>query len=197
MDGIGTSDYYTENATQFAAATCELDLSDIYSRFLPLVTDGGHILDAGCGSGRDALCFHDAGFEVTAFDACPKLAEIASAALRKPVRVMEFMDLEAQLEYDAIWCSASLLHAPMEDLPAVFERMVRALKHDGVWYMSFKVGDGPRIDKDARYFWDFNPDSIKQFLARFAELSILDLWTEPSRLLDRDEEWLNVIVRRA
>ena len=53
MDGIGTSDYYTENATQFAAATCELDLSDIYSRFLPLVTDGGHILDAGCGSGRD------------------------------------------------------------------------------------------------------------------------------------------------
>lgn len=32
------------------------------------VEPGGHILDVGCGSGRDAKYFIDKGYQVTAFD---------------------------------------------------------------------------------------------------------------------------------
>jgi ubiquinone/menaquinone biosynthesis C-methylase UbiE len=32
-------------------------MTPLYGRFLPMLPDEAAILDAGCGSGRDALCF--------------------------------------------------------------------------------------------------------------------------------------------
>lgn len=36
-----------------------LDLHDVYERFLGELGPGAHILDAGCGSGRDTKAFSD------------------------------------------------------------------------------------------------------------------------------------------
>ncbi|RZF98096.1 methyltransferase domain-containing protein [Pseudoalteromonas sp. CO348] len=45
-----------------------------------------HILDAGCGSGSDAVAFKQLGYEVSAMDACEKLVKIAATQLGQPVR---------------------------------------------------------------------------------------------------------------
>ena len=42
---------------------------------------GARILDAGCGSGRDAKAFAALGHRVTAFDASPELAALAQPAV--------------------------------------------------------------------------------------------------------------------
>jgi ubiquinone/menaquinone biosynthesis C-methylase UbiE len=42
-------------------------MAPLYTRFLARIPAGGHILDAGCGSGRDALAFRKLGYAVTAF----------------------------------------------------------------------------------------------------------------------------------
>ena len=72
-----TLGYYNANAEAFVDSTLDVSMDDIYRVFLPHVADGGHILDAGCGSGRDALYFHGHGYRVTAFDASQAITALA------------------------------------------------------------------------------------------------------------------------
>ena len=39
--------YYNENATSFFNDTVNVDMRSLYNKFLPLVKEGGSILDAG------------------------------------------------------------------------------------------------------------------------------------------------------
>src|SRR3712207_7267921 len=52
-----------------------------HDRFLRRVRPGGRILDAGCGTGRDALAFVQRGFEVVAFDASAEMVDRKSTRL--------------------------------------------------------------------------------------------------------------------
>lgn len=73
-----TIDYYNHFAADFIKGTVDADLNVIRGRFLKYLQSGDHILDLGCGSGRDAKDFHEKGYPVTAIDgssACCKLAQ--------------------------------------------------------------------------------------------------------------------------
>ncbi|MBQ1784525.1 MAG: hypothetical protein II007_12820 [Gammaproteobacteria bacterium] len=52
-----THDYYNTQAEQFVADTLAVDMAELYAPFLSTLPISGHLLDAGCGSGRDALAF--------------------------------------------------------------------------------------------------------------------------------------------
>ena len=75
-------DYYNQHAQQFIVDTLEVDMAPLYTRFLPLLPEGAHILDAGCGSGRDAAHFLAQGFRVSAMDASEVLAREVTARFR-------------------------------------------------------------------------------------------------------------------
>lgn len=60
--------YYNNNAADFFSNTVSVDMSVLYDRFLSVLSPGSLILDAGCGSGRDAKAFMQRGFRVAAFD---------------------------------------------------------------------------------------------------------------------------------
>ena len=62
-------EYYNINAKAFIAGTQNVDMSFWRDKFESYVTDGGRVLDAGCGSGRDSKAFIQHGFSVVAFDA--------------------------------------------------------------------------------------------------------------------------------
>ena len=49
--------YYNGNADDFFERTSEVNIGSLYDLFIPRVPAGGKILDAGCGSGRDAKHF--------------------------------------------------------------------------------------------------------------------------------------------
>ena len=49
--------YYDIHAKEYAKLTVKADMSPAYDRFLAYLPAGAGILDAGCGSGRDSLCF--------------------------------------------------------------------------------------------------------------------------------------------
>ncbi|NJN00325.1 MAG: methyltransferase domain-containing protein [Aquincola sp.] len=68
-----------------------VDMTPIHQRFLARLESGAHILDAGCGSGRDAKAFAEAGFRVTAFDASAELARLASTYCGFEVAVRRFV----------------------------------------------------------------------------------------------------------
>ncbi|PFG56331.1 methyltransferase family protein [Vibrio sp. ES.051] len=82
--------YYNQHAQAFFDGTISVDMESIYREFLPLVKNGGVILDAGCGSGRDSKAFKELGFQVHAIDASPVLAELAEELIEQPVQVTTF-----------------------------------------------------------------------------------------------------------
>ena len=88
------TDYYDHHATAFIATTGDVDMSNARGRFLaavPARLDGPtRILDAGSGSGRDALAFRLLGHDVEAFDASPAMVAATQARAGIPTRQMRF-----------------------------------------------------------------------------------------------------------
>lgn len=189
-----TTRYYTENAQAFFADTVAVSMDSLYTRFLPYIPPGGHILDAGCGSGRDTLAFLQKGYRVTAFDASPTLAALAERHTGQPVQVLRFQDLAWRREFDGIWACASLLHVPAADLPEALGRLALALRPGGVLYASFKYGRGEREHR-GRNFTDFDEAGLRTLLGQVPDLTERETWTtedlRPGRAAER---WLNTLL---
>jgi SAM-dependent methyltransferase len=189
-----TLTYYNQNAKAFSDSTLNVDMSALYAEFLPHVAQHGSILDAGCGSARDAAFFKAQGFTVSAFDASPDLAELASSYLQQPVAVKTFQELNCVNQYDGIWCCASLLHVPKAELPQVFLNLQNALKPNGVLYVSFKYGDTERFH-NGREFTDLTEQLLSDLINQHTQLSIMKHWQSVDQRPGRESEvWLNALL---
>lgn len=188
--------YYTQHAEAYAHATRAVDMAPLYARFLPYVPAGGFILDAGCGSGRDALAFLQQGHAVEAFDASPELAQLASQHTGLHVKVMRFQDLADTARFDAIWACASLVHVPDREQPDVWRRLWRALKPGGVVYASYKLGQGERIDGADRSFTDADEDRLSEWLNPLQGIARLEAWLTTDQRPGQTQTWLNALVQR-
>lgn len=186
--------YYNENAESFHADTAGVDMSALYAEFLPLLPDGGHIIDAGCGSGRDALAFRAQGFQVTAFDASEALVAKARAQLGQDiVQHCTFLRFEAKTPADAIWACASLLHVAPSQLFQTFTHLAAQLKPNGIMYCSFKYGTD-QTERDGRTFTNLNEALLAETLQNTG-LSISKTWrTSDARPGREHEQWLNAIL---
>lgn len=120
--------------------------------FLALLPPGGSILELGCGAGNHSAEMLAAGFAVRATDGSPEMAAIASRRLGQRVDTMLFDQLDDHEAYDGVWASACLLHVPRGELTGILCRIRRALKPEGVFYASFKIGEGDGRDKLGRYY---------------------------------------------
>ncbi|WP_068805707.1 DUF3427 domain-containing protein [Thauera phenolivorans] len=187
--------YYDSNAARFVEGTLHVDMSALQERFLAQVPAGGLILDAGCGSGRDSKAFLDAGFRVRAFDASAELARRAEALIGQAVEVRHFQDVGEHACYDGIWACASLLHVAEAELPATLARLWASLKPSGVFYLSFKHGEGERSDGE-RHFTDATAQRLAQWSSGLPELEALECWITQDQRPERSEQWLNALLRR-
>ena len=75
--------FYNSNAAQYVSETIDLDISKNRDLFLSYISKAGHILDLGCGSGRDSRFFLDHGYSVTAIDGSIEMAKFASDFIGK------------------------------------------------------------------------------------------------------------------
>ena len=192
-----TIGFYDENAEDFFRRNVGVDMASGWQAFTALLKPGGRILEAGCGSGRDALFFHKAGFQVTATEASPKLAALAQAHTGLSVEVMTFDQMAWREEFDGVWACASLLHVPRAELPQVMRRLRDALVPGGVWWMSFKYGTAER-QAGARHFTDLDEASAQALLAEVGGLELIAMDVSGDSRPDRAQErWLSVLCRRA
>ncbi|WP_130833795.1 class I SAM-dependent methyltransferase [[Erwinia] mediterraneensis] len=190
-----TLQYYQNHSQDFFADTVNVDMSGLYEMFTRYLNPGNRVLDAGCGSGRDAKAFQAMGYQVDAFDASAEMVMLARQHTGLPVQQLTFNNVSWQQKYEGIWCCASLLHVPARELPGVMQKLVAALKPGGVWYISFKYGDGEREQK-GRHFTDMNETSLKTLLKAAPEIEIISLWTTQDKRPQRDEMWLNAVLKK-
>lgn len=191
-----TIDYYRKNAAQYFLDTLYLDSSQLRERFLSFVPHHGHIVDLGCGSGRDSRYFLDYGFRVTAVDACEELAALAEKVLGQKVMIERIEDFSLTEAADAIWACASLLHIPKVDLKPTLIRLKGSLKVGGIIYATFKYGDQERAEGQRR-MTDLNEQQAATLIESCDGFRVIDQWiTDDVRPDKKDSRWLNLILQR-
>ena len=106
-----------------------------------------------------------------------------------------FQELDETRKYDGIWACSSLLHLSLGELDEVLYRIEKALKPQGILYMSFKYGvfEGER---NGRYFLDFTEEKLNQQLEKHEGRRQRGSFQTEDARPDREEKWLNLFLRK-
>ncbi len=196
-----TIESYNSTAEQYAANVASLFLEQEANKFLSHIEKGSLILDAGCGSGRDAKIFTERGYKVVGIDLSEKLLEIARKnAPTAEFRLMDIANINFPDEsFEGIWNVASLLHVPKEEVPNAVNGFYRTLKNGGLLYVKAKEGDGETFPKDTRNggvekFWSFfHKEELESLLKEF--MIIESTVTYPGNNYDTNP-WVNVLCKK-
>jgi 2-polyprenyl-3-methyl-5-hydroxy-6-metoxy-1,4-benzoquinol methylase len=168
-----------------------------YGAFLPLVPEGGRILDAGCGSGRDSERFLRAGYAVEAFDASARMARCAGERTGLAVRVLEFSGMDWDAAFDGVFANASLLHVPPGEMGGVLERIAAALRPGGVLFASLKHGEGGYVKDGVLPVWRYDEAAMGALVDECPGLGLVRMYTVPDSRPGRGgERWLHCLARR-
>jgi SAM-dependent methyltransferase len=152
-------DYYCRHYRAYHDETVTIDPAPFLDAFARRLSPGDHVLDVGCGSGRDLLWLQQKDLVVTGFERSPGLARLAREHAGCGVIEGDFHTYDfAPLAVDAILMTGALVHVPHDDLSDVLGNILRALNPASprrIVYLSVKEGQGSATDNRGRlfYFW--------------------------------------------
>lgn len=191
-----TIDYYDKNAADYSANTFGVKFNENQDQFLAYLNADAHILDFGCGSGRDTKYFMKKGFEVSATDGSKSLCMIASNNTGINVKHMLFHELDEIDKYDGVWACASILHLSSPELKSVMKNIHRSLKEKGIFYASFKYGDFEGV-QNGRYYTHMTEGRMQKMMDEINLFKLKKIWVSNDARVERqDEKWLNVILEK-
>ena len=146
----------------------------------PLIRYGDPVLDLGCGCGVPATAILAEHYAVTGVDLSP--VQIERARRLVPTAQFECADMSSidfpSQQFAAIVCFFAIIHVPIEEQPAIFEKIHRWLKPGG--YLLATVGSGAwtGIEDDwhgAPMYWSHADRDT--YLRWLEELGFRILWT--------------------
>ena len=188
-----TLSWYRDNAIQYAEETRNSLVLDALWEFLSRMKEGGTILDYGSGSGRDSAYFLDKGFSVDSLDGSAEMKAQAERLFGIKVKLSSFLSLEEKEKYDGIWAQASILHLEEHDLRVALTLIERALKRDGVFYSSFRKGEGDGYE-NGRWYTNMTERRFLSFLP--AKLYVEKIWESQDVRPGVNRTWLSIICRK-
>jgi ubiquinone/menaquinone biosynthesis C-methylase UbiE len=188
--------FYNDNAKFYVNSIENADISKQLQSFLKHIPSGGKILDGGCGTGRDSLYMLKQGYNVTAFDASEKMADIAAKNTGLDVSVITFEEIELPKNYfDGIWCMSSLLHVHRNDMSDVLNKLYNSLKYGGYFYCTYKFRSFD-FEEGGRYFTCYNEqgfrDLIKETKFNIENITVV---SDP-RPCRSNEKWFCVLLKK-
>ena len=187
--------YYENNAERYAAETFSADMSKQYQRFLPLLKNGGKILDVGSGSGRDACYFQKQGYQVTALEPSKNLSREIRKVFSGEIVCSDIQSYQPTERYDGIWACASLIHLQEEEILCFFKKIDMYLNDNGIVYASGKSGISTGEVEDGRFFLEFTEQLVEKILTVNKQLKLEQLWYTEDVSGRRGFRWLNVVLR--
>lgn len=146
-----TIETYDTHAEAFEASRAAYAQHDLIEQFRDDL-QGSQILEMGCGPGRDARIFVDAGYTVTGIDLSRSLLDIAKAKV--PEATFHLMDATAlsfeDQSFDGVWANALFVHFRHIDISRALHEAFRVLRPGGVLRFSVKKGSGEKEKQDRR-----------------------------------------------
>lgn len=188
--------YYESNAERYAAETFSANMSKQYQRFLPLLKNGGKILDVGSGSGRDACYFQKQGYQVTALEPSKNLGREIRKVFSGEIVCSDIQNYRPTERYDGIWACASLIHLQEEEVLCFFKQIDMYLNNNGIVYVSGKNGIQTGEAEDGRYFLEFTEQLVEKILKVNEQLELEQLWYTEDVNGRKGLQWMNTIVKK-
>lgn len=191
--------FYTDHAAEYAAETARLSMSPLLRTFADLSVHAAHVLDLGCGAGRDLLELSEMGLEPVGLDLSLPLASYAHKHSSAPVVVGDMRQLPfAKGSFRGVWASASLLHISRSDIGIALSECRRVLGTNGLFFSSVKAGSSEGRDQRGRFFSYFSLPEWSQ-LVRRAGFSVLLAEEKPAgdarARSDSTVSWINAFAR--
>jgi SAM-dependent methyltransferase len=179
-----------------------------YLNFMPVV-------DAGCGTGRDARALAAQGLPVLGVDLSQGMLDEAGERTprRLPAGFIRYalMDLRRLELPDAccrgIWCSASLLHLPRKTAPRAMAELARVARRGAPVAIFLKArGEGdeaerfvpypvPEVSQAARFYAFYTRAEAEALLAS-AGLDLLETREFPDTRTTGAPPWISLLARR-
>lgn len=121
----------------------------------------GHILDVGCGTGRDMAWFESQKANILGIDLSMGMLRYAQANVQGNLISMNMRHIGFRSAiFDGVWCCASLLHLPKPEAIFALQEIHRILKPGGMLVLSVQEGSGEQWEES------YVPN-VKRFFARY------------------------------
>ncbi|MBD3676887.1 MAG: class I SAM-dependent methyltransferase [Rhodobacteraceae bacterium] len=165
MNATGTLTVYDRMVEDYAAMAAGWETPGL-TQFLALLPPASRVLDLGCGPGFDAARIAEAGHDVLAVDGAAGMVARAAQHGDITVRQATFDDIPDLGQFEGVWASFSLLHAPK----AVFPRHLRALhvacRPGSPLGLGMKTGSGEGEDHLGRFYSYYSEADLRDHLSQ-------------------------------
>lgn len=193
-----TLEHYEQNAEDFREGTRDHDVSQNINALLRHITAPvpWHILDVGCGPGRDLRTFTQLGHVAVGLDGCERFVEMARADSGCEVWPQDFLALDLPAErFHGVFANAALFHIPSVALPAALRQLHKTLKPGGVLFCSNPRGDDQEGWAGDRYAAYYQLDTWRSYL-QAAGFNEIEHYYRPAGLSRDQQPWLATVWRR-
>ena len=193
-----TLEHYNEGAADFWEGTRDHDVKQNIEALLRHIRGAPpfHILDFGCGPGRDLAAFRSLGHEPIGLEGSPPLAAMAREHSGCEVWEQDFLALKLPSGcFDGIFANASLFHVPSQELPRVLKELYATTKPNGVLFSSNPRGDNQEGWNGERYgaYYDWQTWRERVTAAGFNEIGH---YYRPTGLPREQQPWLASLWRK-
>jgi SAM-dependent methyltransferase len=141
-------------------------LLDRPSRFASLLSPGSHILDLGCGPGRDIRIFSEGGHKPLGIELNPEFIEMARRqgdVIQGDIR--NISSIFTPSSFDGVWAQASLVHLEKSEIALVLDDLRDLLKPNGLLYACVPAtGETGWLDESdgRRWYTTWPEDSFEE-----------------------------------
>ncbi len=190
--------HYESSAESFWQGTRDHDVTQNLDALLSAITAPPpfHILELGCGPGRDLRALVDRGHLPVGLDGCARFVAMARAFAGCEVWQQDFLALDLPAaRFDGVFANASLFHVPGEHLPRVLGQLAATLKPAGVLFFSNPRGTNTEGWSGERYGCYLDVERWRE-LCSAAGFGELDCYYRPAGKPRHEQPWLAMTWRR-
>ena len=187
-------DYYRTYFLEYHEQTFHINPASFLEPLAKYLRPGDHILDVGCGSGRDLLWLKNRGFAVTGIERSAGLARLARKNAGCEVVEGDFENFDFSCyKVDAVTLIGSLVHVPHKKLVGILALIISSLRENGYVLITLKEGNGIKVLPDGRVFYLWDHLSL---LDLFAGLGLIPVdFSRQGSKIRPDDVWLGYVLQ--
>ena len=190
--------HYDQHAAAYDEGTQDHDVSqNIDALFRAIKTNPPfHLLDFGCGPGRDLQTFTKLGHLAIGLEGSQQAAQIARRKSGCEVLVQDFFNLSLPANtFDGVFANASLFHVPNKLLPKVLGNLWACLKPNGILFSSNPRGNNQESWYGDRFGSYHDLEGWRSFMTN-AHFTEIEYFYRPSGLPIEQQPWLASVWKK-